>query len=79
MVPVTVYAAGSLREALTDIACRHEARTGQKVALTFGAAGLLRARIEQGEDAQVYASADTGHPRQLAAQAVFRRLGFARP
>jgi len=68
MVPVTVYAAGSLREALTDIACGHEARTGQKVALIFGAAGLLRARIEQGEDAQVYASADTGHPRQLAAQ-----------
>ena len=52
--PVRVYAAGSLREALTNIAQDYEARTGQKVALTFGASGLLRGRIEQGEPAQVF-------------------------
>ena len=40
--PVQVYAAGSLREAFTEIARDHEARTGQKVVLTFGASGLLR-------------------------------------
>lgn len=66
--PVQVYAAGSLREALTTIAGEHEARTGQKIALTFGASGLLRERIEKGEPAQVFASADTEHPRRLAAQ-----------
>lgn len=66
--PVQVYAAGSLREAFTDIARDHEARTGQKVALTFGASGLLRERIEKGEPAQVFASADTDHPQRLAAR-----------
>ena len=66
--PVQVYAAGSLREAFTEIARDHEARTGQKLALTFGASGLLRERIEKGEPAQVFASADTDHPRRLAAR-----------
>ena len=65
--PLQVYAAGSLREALTEIARDHEVRTGQKIALTFGASGLLRERIEKGEGAQVFASADTQHPQRLAA------------
>jgi len=65
--PLHVYAAGSLREVLTEIARDHEARTGQKIALTFGASGLLRERIEKGEGAQVFASADTQHPQRLAA------------
>ncbi|MFZ5567374.1 MAG: molybdate ABC transporter substrate-binding protein [Pseudomonadota bacterium] len=66
--PLQVYAAGSLREAFTAIAADYEARTGQKVALSFGASGLLRERIEQGEGAQVFASADTEHPQRLAAR-----------
>ena len=66
--PVQVYAAGSLRDALTEIARDHEARTGQKVVLTFAASGLLRERIEQGAHAQVFASADTKHPQRLANQ-----------
>lgn len=66
--PVQVYSAGSLREALTTIASAYEARSGQKIALTFGASGLLRERIEKGEGAQVYASADTDHPQRLAAR-----------
>ena len=64
--PVVVYAAGSLRDALTEVARDHEARTGQQVALTFGPSGLLRERIEKGEGAQVFASADTQHPQRLA-------------
>lgn len=64
--PVLVYAAGSLRDALTEVARDHEARTGQKIALTFGPSGLLRERIEKGEGAQVFASADTQHPQRLA-------------
>ncbi len=68
VAPLQVYAAGSLREAFTAIAADYEARTGQKVALSFGASGLLRERIEQGEGAQVFASADTDHPRRLAAR-----------
>jgi molybdate transport system substrate-binding protein len=65
--PLQVYAAGSLREVFTEIARDHEARTGQKIVLTFGASGLLRERIEKGEGAQVFASADTQHPQRLAA------------
>ncbi len=64
--PVVVYAAGSLRDAFTEVARDHEARTGQKLALTFGPSGLLRERIEKGEGAQVFASADTQHPQRLA-------------
>lgn len=65
--PLNVYAAGSLREAMTAVAQLHEAQTGERVSLTFGASGLLRERIEQGEAAQVFASADTQHPATLAA------------
>lgn len=63
---VSVYAAGSLREALTEVAAAHTARTGTPIALTFGASGLLRERIERGETAMVFASADTQHPERLA-------------
>ncbi len=71
-VPVSVYAAGSLREAFTEIATAYEARTGTRIALTFGASGLLRERIEQGEGAQVFASADTQHPQRLASSGAWQ-------
>src|SRR5690606_26342016 len=61
-----LYAAGSLREAMTEVAQQFEAQSGRKVALTFGASGLLRERIEKGEAAQVFASADMDHPQRLA-------------
>lgn len=64
--PIAVVAAGSLRDAMTEIAQAHEIRTGQKMSLSFAASGLLRERIEKGEAAQVFASADMGHPRKLA-------------
>ena len=64
-----MYAAGSLREALTEVSRAYETRTGLKTQLTFGASGLLRERIEKGEPAQVFASADTQHPQRLHATA----------
>ena len=64
--PLQLYAAGSLRDALTEVARQFEAQTGQAVGLTFGASGLLRERIEKGEPAQVFASADMDHPQRLA-------------
>ena len=67
--PLRVYAAGSLREALTEAARAYEIHTGVKTQLTFGASGLLRERIEKGEPAQVFASADTQHPQRLHAMA----------
>jgi molybdenum ABC transporter molybdate-binding protein len=62
--PVRLYAAGSLRLALTEVIANFkEAR----VEAVFGASGLLRERIEKGEPAEVFASADMGHPQRLAA------------
>lgn len=66
-VLLRVYAAGSLREPLTEVARLYEAGTGIKTELNFGASGLLRERIEKGEPAQVFASADMQHPGKLAA------------
>ncbi len=64
--PIAVVAAGSLCEALTEVAQAHEARTGQRLSLSFAASGLLHERIEKGEAAQVFASADMGHPQRLS-------------
>ena len=61
--PVRLYAAGSLRAAMTEIV----AASRIPAAATFGASGLLRERIENGESADLFASADMGHPRRLAA------------
>lgn len=63
---VQLYAAGSLRDALTEVASQYQAGGGPRVELTFGASGLLRERIEKGEPAQVFASADMDHPQRLA-------------
>jgi ABC-type molybdate transport system substrate-binding protein len=67
---IRLYAAGSLRPALTEVARAFEADAGgkHKVETTLGASGLLRERIESGEAAHVFASADTGHPKRLADQ-----------
>ncbi|RZJ24509.1 MAG: molybdate ABC transporter substrate-binding protein, partial [Haliea sp.] len=64
--PLQLYAAGSLREAMTEVVQQFEAQSGRQVVLTLGASGLLRERIEKGEPAQVFASADVDHPQRLA-------------
>jgi molybdate transport system substrate-binding protein len=63
---VSLYAAGSLHEAMTDIAKAFTQSTGIVVDQTYGSSGLLRQRIENGEVADVFASADTASPEQLA-------------
>ena len=64
---LTVYAAGSLRGALTSIGQDFEASAGgAKVNFVFGASGLLRDRLQSGERADVFASANMEHPRALA-------------
>ncbi|WP_216595032.1 molybdate ABC transporter substrate-binding protein [Collimonas arenae] len=64
--PVKVFAAGSLTGPLTVLAKQFEADTGLPVAMVFGPSGLLLERIEQGEHADVFASANMAHPQQLA-------------
>jgi len=62
---VVLFAAGSLREAMTQIAADYRAAAGVETRTEFGPSGLLRQRIEQGAHADLLASADTGHPLAL--------------
>jgi molybdate transport system substrate-binding protein len=64
--PVRVFAAGSLRAAMTEMGQAFTASGGARVATTFSASGLLRERIEKGEGADVFASADVGNASTLA-------------
>ncbi|MCZ7564847.1 MAG: molybdate ABC transporter substrate-binding protein [Burkholderiales bacterium] len=64
--PVRLYAAGSLRAALTEVGQAFQQRTGVAVAGTFGPSGLLRKRIAEGEPAEVFGSANMAHPEALA-------------
>jgi molybdate transport system substrate-binding protein len=65
---VRLYAAGSLRAALTAITDRFTAQYLIPVRLEFGASGLLRERLERGEPADVFAPANMEHPLALATQ-----------
>ena len=64
--PLTLYAAGSLKAALTDVANAYRQQYGPAVEPTFAASGLLRERIEQGEAPDLFASANMEHPEALA-------------
>ncbi|HEY4375174.1 MAG TPA: molybdate ABC transporter substrate-binding protein [Burkholderiales bacterium] len=66
--PVTlkVYSAGSLKGAWTELARVYQAKKGVHIDFVFGASGLLRERLEKGEKADLFTSADTGHPKKLA-------------
>lgn len=64
---LAVYAAGSLRAAMTDLARAFERDAPTTVKLTLGPSGLLKDRIEGGEAAQVFASANMNHPEALRA------------
>ncbi len=64
--PLTLYAAGSLRAALSEVAAAYEQNDGVRVETRFGPSGLLRAAIEGGETPDVFASANMAHPTVLA-------------
>lgn len=62
-----VHAAGSLRAAFEQLALAFEQTQPVKLALTFGASGLLKDRLIAGEASQVFASANMAHPQALVA------------
>jgi molybdate transport system substrate-binding protein len=64
--PVQLYAAGSLRSALTEVAIAFEAATGVKVKAKFGPSGTLKDEIAAGARADMFASANMEHPQALA-------------
>ena len=65
---VTLYAAASLTGALTEATKAYAAATGAEVATQFGPSGRMRERVEAGEPATLFASADFGNPRRLAGE-----------
>ncbi len=69
---VTLYGAGSLRGALSEVATAFTQDYGNPVKTEFGPSGLLRERLEEGEKADVFASADIGNPLQLYQQGLSR-------
>jgi len=62
---VQLYAAGSLKAALTEVAKAFETKTGNKVDGKYGASGLLRKEITDGAKADIFASANMEHPQAL--------------
>jgi molybdenum ABC transporter molybdate-binding protein len=85
---VTLFAAGSLKAALSDVAAAYSSTYRISVATRFGPSGLMRERIEAVEVAHVFASANMRHPRTLERAgkggpvALFARnrlCGLARP
>ena len=65
---LTVFGAGSLREAFGAIAQDFAAAHKIQIRTEFGPSGRMRERIERGEQADLFASADTGHARTLVEQ-----------
>lgn len=63
---VRVLAAGSLRAAINAIAAAFSSATGVRVESSYGPSGVLRERIEKGEAADLFASADMGNPLALS-------------
>jgi ABC-type molybdate transport system substrate-binding protein len=60
-----LFAAGSLKDALADMARSFEAASGNRVAMKFGPSGLLKDEIVGGAKADLFASANMAHPRAL--------------
>jgi ABC-type molybdate transport system substrate-binding protein len=65
---VQVFAAGSLRGVVTDLAAEAGPTLGVVVQPSFGGSGAMRERIEKGEAADLLMSADLGSPRKLESQ-----------
>lgn len=68
---VRLFAAGSLKPALTEVARDFEAITGIRVEATFGPSGALKDRLLKdqlagGAAADVFASTNMEHPKALA-------------
>jgi molybdate transport system substrate-binding protein len=63
---VMLYAAGSLKDALTQVVSAYEQNYRIPVNTKFGPSGLLRKAIEEGDAPDIFASANMNHPEALA-------------
>jgi molybdate transport system substrate-binding protein len=62
---IHLYAAGSLKAALTDVVKAYAAASGNKIEPKYGASGLLKDEIAGGAKADVFASANIQNPQAL--------------
>jgi molybdate transport system substrate-binding protein len=62
---VTVFAAASLSDALTEIGKNYEAKTGQHVVFSFAASSALARQIEASKGADIFVSADADWMNEL--------------
>ncbi|HEY0207038.1 MAG TPA: substrate-binding domain-containing protein [Acetobacteraceae bacterium] len=62
---LVVYGAGSLREAIGQIATEFGQAHGIGVRTQFGPSDRMRERIKKGEHVDLFTSADVGHARKL--------------
>lgn len=79
-VTVEIYAAGSLRGVVSELAREAGPLFHVEVKPSFGGSGSLRERIEKGESPDLFMSADVGSPSKLAAEGrtVVPAIPFAR-
>lgn len=79
-VSVQIFAAGSLRGVVDDLASEAVSRYHIEVKTTFGGSGALRKRIEGGASPDLFMSADVASPRKLAQEGrtVVPAIAFAR-
>ncbi len=77
---IQIFAAGSLRGVVTELAAEAGPAFGVEVQSSFGGSGAMRERIEKGEPADLLMSADLGSPRKLEVQGrtVVPTIAFAR-
>jgi molybdate transport system substrate-binding protein len=65
MNPVRIFAAGSLRGALTRMVETLFRRLETDIRLELGPSGVLRERMENGQHADLFISANLTHPKEL--------------
>ena len=70
---ITVFAAASLKEALDEQAKQFEARTGDKLVVSYAASNALARQIESGAPADVFISADLDWMDYLERERCWRR------
>lgn len=64
--PVTVFAASSLQNVLTEVGAAYRVKTGKEVRFSFAASSAIARQVEQGAPADIYISADTDWMDYLA-------------
>jgi molybdenum ABC transporter molybdate-binding protein len=70
---IKVLAAGSLRDAMTELGEAYRQESGVGIAASYGPSGKLRENIQQGRQVDVFASAAVEHTDALAAKKLLSR------